>query len=494
MPPKCLLPASSGGGFDDEGINSSSSSGAALPHQHECGAVGGQTPKPKAGDRAGVKRVAACVSGQARSLPVAFMSWRQTIFRLLRAGGEFELDLFLVIANSSSLLHWLHFINRLRVVDLVVTEPTAFYNKTARVADGWTVQSRDGRVHFNLARFPWWREHKYGVVLMQHYQLGVCRRTIQDHEERSGFRYERVARLRTDIVFSGVLVEGWVARPKGGPVARAPGTPMADSLSIAAAAARRTLEKYLDCVARGDVDEEGRGRQRQCLSLIEAERARLIRDCGAHLRKLATAGRHWLTATDLFMFGSRDVVVDGFFRGIHLLEQARASGRHTLMVHVTDAWQAMSSHLLQETFPNTSDAGPCAVAIDGMDILRAAGPPVGRFFLQLAESATQLTPCLRRGLDAAVCLRAIAHDLFALPAPELSRDCFGLRHDLWRVAPKSSCSPGEIADDLARAHATRFGERLVGDLSNWAHGRMSSNANRLWSGSERTHSVRDGFQ
>ena len=157
-------------------------------------------------------------------------------------------------------------------------------------------------------------------------------------------------------------------------------------------------------------------------------------------------------------------------------------------------WQAMSSHLLQETFPNTSNAGPCAVAIDGMDILRAAGPPVGRFFLQLAESATQLTPCLRRGLDAAVCLRAIAHDLFALPTPELSRDCFGLRHDLWRVAPKSSCLPGEIADDLARAHATRFGERLVGDLSNWAHGRMSSNANRLWSGSERTHSVRDGFQ
>ena len=27
-------------------------------------------------------------------VPVAFMSWRQTIFRLLRAGGEFELDLF----------------------------------------------------------------------------------------------------------------------------------------------------------------------------------------------------------------------------------------------------------------------------------------------------------------------------------------------------------------------------------------------------------------
>ena len=38
MPPKCLLPASSGGSFDDEGVNSSSSSGAALPHQHD-GAV-----------------------------------------------------------------------------------------------------------------------------------------------------------------------------------------------------------------------------------------------------------------------------------------------------------------------------------------------------------------------------------------------------------------------------------------------------------------------
>lgn len=163
------------------------------------------------------------------------------------------------------------------------------------------------------------------------------------------------------------------------------------------------------------------------------------------------------------------------------------------MTHLTDVWQTLSDHLLREAFPNTSNAGPCAVATDGVDILRAAGPPVSRIFLQLAESSAQLAPCLRRGLDAACCLRAIAHDLWALPLPAMSRGCFGLRYDLWRAVPNCSCAPVQIVDDLARAHAARFGEQLVGDLRAWAHGRMKSNRNQLWAGSERTFSVRDGF-
>lgn len=213
----CLVDASSGGG------SSSSEAPPQQPQHHECCALGGQSHQPLAGvtNRAPIKRVAACITGQLRGFPVAFVSWNRTILRLLRAGGEFELDLFLVVANSTSLLHWRPIIDRLDVARLVVTEPTAYYNKTARATDGWAVRRQDGVVHFNLGRFPWFTEHKYGVVLMQQHQLGVCRGAIREHEKLSGFRYRRVARLRTDVVFSGVLVEGWVAKLKGGPVPRA---------------------------------------------------------------------------------------------------------------------------------------------------------------------------------------------------------------------------------------------------------------------------------
>ena len=151
-------------------------------------------------------RAAVCITGQLRGLPVAVLNWQMgSLFRLLRAGG-LALDIFLVTSQSNSFDTWWPFVqSQLRPVRVAVLNPTMAFNRTSSMSEGWAVRNLSSHVQFNLDAFPWFENHKYGTVLVQHYQMDWCRTIIAEQEQRvTHVPYQRVARLRSDLIFSGL--------------------------------------------------------------------------------------------------------------------------------------------------------------------------------------------------------------------------------------------------------------------------------------------------
>ena len=168
-----------------------------------------------------------------------------------------------------------------------------------------------------------------------------------------------------------------------------------------------------------------------------------------------------------------------YFRTLDLLEAAaehhhKANNKSLSLENLRDAWGVAWGDVktTKGSGPLPSHAGPCAVATEHQDIVRTAGPPTQRFFLQDSE----IGPDYKRicwelgGLED--CMKAFAEGLFALPLGPI-RNCVGLSYDLspgWN----SSCDAYAIDNDLRRAHARSFGLSLVGDLEGWAKHRMST--------------------
>ena len=414
-------------------------------------------------------RLAVCVTGQPRGFPVSYLNWRDTVMRLLRVGG-LALDFFFVLSNSSSFSYWSPFVESLQPVRLVVTEPTAVFNRTATAADGWAARQLGGDVHFNLAAFPWFTEHKYGVELMQQWHLSLCHDIIQQHEQSMRASYRRVARLRADTVFSGL-------GDKTPTIPKAPGVPQPGMLPHT-----ETVASYLDCGSHSSA-------RHQCSRLLAEGRAKMLASCGSYLSQIELRGVQWVMANGFFMAGSRDVVLD-YFRGLVHLQRARRRGTASRLVHLVDVW-AVITREVRASFPRMTHGGPCAIATRDTDLVRSAGPPVGRFFLQWAEGAEEIAPCLRWPKPEE-CVQALVEDKWLIPLAA-TRTCLGLEYDgsKWNT----SCTPAQIADDLARAHAHNFGPRLLGDLRKWAHGRMPSGGpNGMWIHSARTQTTDDGYQ
>ena len=120
------------------------------------------------------------------------------------------------------------------------------------------MRNLSGHVHFNLDAFPWFENHKYGTVLVQHYQMDWCRTIIAEQEQRVGV-YKRVARLRTDVIFSGLPKRHAPVRVRatGFPTAAAPdNAPAYQNTS----AYQEASGAYLTCRLGGQAGEASRGR------------------------------------------------------------------------------------------------------------------------------------------------------------------------------------------------------------------------------------------
>lgn len=410
--------------------------------------------------------VAVCLTGQLRGLPVAVLNWRAaSLLDVLRAGG-LDLDFFVVTSNSSSYATWAPFVASLRPERVITVAPAIRFNRTA-ATDRWAHRLVDGTLEFNLHRYPWVRHHKYGTVLVQQWQLAQCREAILEREAATGGLYSRVARLRTDVVFSGLLPRLWPSPRAAETIYGAPRAPTDGAVEAAAPA-------YLECLAAGG----GGVGASACDAILVAERARLAKACADHLADLESSREEWLVGTDLYLYGSRDVMVKGYLRGLRALERARAEENVTLIHHVVDAWRhvgvAASAALGARRLVH--HGGACAHALADYDIVRAAGPPARRFFLQRSETAESLAPCLAaRGTSVAACMRARIEDSFRLPLAAIS-SCVQLDYDLasgWRFNA-SECAAREVEAELVRAHVRNFGGSLVGDLRGWAHGKARS--------------------
>ena len=179
------------------------------------------------------------------------------------------------------------------------------------------------------------------------------------------------------------------------------------------------------------------------------------------------------------MFGSREVVVGHYFRTLAImeasLEKARQRNFTINLERLRDVWRLTLESLTSES-PATVplDAGPCAVATAQSDIIRSAGPPVRRFFLQDSETGPDFRHLCSKMASLEDCVHA-QERFWALPFAAVS-GCVGLDYDL-TLGWNSTCKASDLEDDMRRAHARSFGKSLVGDLEGWAKNRMSTT---LW--------------
>ena len=418
-------------------------------------------------------RVAVCVTGMIRGFPVAFLNWKLgSLLRLLKVGG-LGIDMFFVTPNTSSLRAWGPFIESLRPIRVVAYKPSAVFHSKAG-EESWSVREVDGQLHFNLARYPsfvpkYSHSGKHGSVLIQQWQLGVCQRMIIEHEQATGIQYRRAARFRTDSVFSGLARAMRSAVPEG------VGFPRLEAANAPFYPARKPDEaSYLTCLrnrTRTQSVHEERDKRHQhthCVEALGKERDALVEACEKYLAHVESKRLPWLAGSETWLVGSRDVVLNVSFRGLQTLETLRS--RHGARLNFEEA-SGIYRIINKEAFESfrLQSGGPCAVAMHDTDFLRAAGPPVRRFFYQFSEDAQALGPCLR-GASLEDCLLRAVEGRWAVPFTTVGA-CLGLDYDV-ALGWNASCSPAEMSADLARAHYRAFGAQLVGDLFNWAKWRM----------------------
>jgi hypothetical protein len=288
--------------------------------------------------------------------------------------------------------------------------------------------------------------------------MDACHHAILDYEREAEMRYLRAARIRTDVVHGAQHDD-------------------------------RTNVAFDLCVSRDH-------RLRECDHDVTRQRGLILSACAHHLVSL-DGGRHsWVYSTGLYTIGSRDVVVDHYFRGLRIIEDAHAKGTKKSFGRMVQVWKYIQEVVINATIHRgrtLHKAGACKNATQMVDIVRAAGPPKQLYFLQWSESGqsptlgTPLHACLRVA-PLGVCLRALEMR-WQLPTATISA-CLQFEYDRPTSHSSSSCSAEELVKGLLGAHNAHFGSQLTGDVDRLAKVGQFRLANRSHAWQRRT----DGYE
>jgi hypothetical protein len=160
------------------------------------------------------KRAAVCMVGQMRSFPVAFANWKnEGLFPLMETANT-ELDLYVITEDSVSFELSASILDSLPLAERVVVSKASF---KFRPNEDWawrdSPDANAPKLHghsqsfleFNEAHFPH-GEHddeseKRDSYFMQLWQMRKCKDLILANEQKHGFEYKRLARMRTDVLF-----------------------------------------------------------------------------------------------------------------------------------------------------------------------------------------------------------------------------------------------------------------------------------------------------
>jgi hypothetical protein len=163
-------------------------------------------------DMTNKKRAAICIVGQMRSFPVAFVAWQESLFPLLKTAGT-ALDLYVITSNSSSFSESAGILSSLPLAGKVVVSEASFLH---RPAEDWAWRDRPTTessmlpgtmlsvLEFNTAKFPEGpgdEAEKRDTYFIQNWQVAKCKEMILRQEAKFEFKYKRVARMRTDVLF-----------------------------------------------------------------------------------------------------------------------------------------------------------------------------------------------------------------------------------------------------------------------------------------------------
>ena len=453
------------------------------------------------------RRVAVCITGQIRALPLAELSWQRSgLLQALRAGGA-QLDVFLVTSNTSSLAFWRSYVDSLKPVRVHVVSKYAFawfdsssQRSRSEAKKFGLLRETEGTVTIDPQALPRFADMKQATAFIQHYQMRKCGELIRQHEQAVGVRYDRVARLRTDVVYGGFSTANSSSNPSYG--------------------------RFLRCARAVGAD----GSLLHCAESLRSEKRAVLSACEEHLSSLSPL-RHWFVASDFGIFGSRSIVVDGLFQGLEALAKAKREGLNYLRTLLA-AWPIIRTHAYSKVlgapvvhvrnlskrtrhgnnFLHSADlnGGACVAAFGSADVVRVAGPPTLRYFLQFSEQLQRtghrrrLTPALLPECAELLGLEDCVDLLWSLDV-RTADSCLGLRYDEWplegarataRAAWNATLLRG--ADEARRwKHMNRFGDKWVGDvrLASWSAGKSSSSTLRTFGkGRFAKRQLVDGFR
>jgi hypothetical protein len=169
-------------------------------------------------------RTALCVLGQLRALGFSYVTWQSALMPFLQSSNH-EVEFFVVTSSSKSYRVWSKFLQSMQAVNIVVVNNITFLDDQTLP---WAYQEDTGgsgsssetlNLNFNLAKFP--RKIKkeaekidsyliqvkiyrlldsYLILICQHWQMSKCRSLILEYEAKSNIKYNRVARIRTDLL------------------------------------------------------------------------------------------------------------------------------------------------------------------------------------------------------------------------------------------------------------------------------------------------------
>ena len=428
-------------------------------------------------------RAAVCITGQLRGLPLALYNWKISLFPLLAKDQSVAIDLFVFTSNTSSFSVWQTVLQSLEPVAVEVVQVWRFSRGGQRKRNDVRQCAPSGlgcdSVAFNVAQYPRLRHSLYGSLLVQQYQMERCRQRILLHEQAMGIRYASIARLRTDIVFSGID-------------------------------ARRTLPTVqVDCLRTPSVcpavlEAARRVARHACVDAQPCTplRSPAMRDNIDGAREGCTSA--WAVIHDWFMLGSREAIL-AHLQGLRLLHNA---GPRISLRGLQDSWvqvilpaarkeltKALHDPIAifhpwkhgarrQPTDPSIAvSAGACTGALGGIALLRAAGRNVGRYFIDWEQNATSASDvaCLAQGNAWRPCSQFV-QQWWAMPSPQVAK-CIGLQYDelpdtrdrvirLCQLKYSRSSSKWRdcVYNGLLMGHVSSFGpKQIIGDMGNKVH-------------------------
>ena len=358
------------------------------------------------------RRTACCLTGQMRGYPLSRFNWQHSIeaHELLGTSNFDEIDWFLVSSDTPS-YQWFR----------KLPEPFEGYIRRRHLTNGcqryvhsdgnWSWRETEAGLEFNMKHFPQMRKNQHGTTLIQHFQLGKCREMVLQAEQRHKFVYDRIARLRTDVIF-----------------------PHYKSVQPSAS------QSNVHCLSHGWLKEK--------------------------LGKTA----HWAFVHDFALVGTRAVMIDFFLAGLLHLQGVRyLQGIQVAWQVIRERANSFFGRNISIYLESATSRPGCP-----LDLISSTGPPQSLFFLQTSE-AGHIRACLQLVLSPEDCRQRFfdawhIHQMeqsglnFTYDWPATS--CL---HSLTRSHDYSSA-----ASCLARAHERTFGAaNLIGDPKKW--GFLSSN-------------------
>ena len=356
---------------------------------------------------AAVRRAACCVTGQVRSYHLSRLNWQHGPEVAWMLGGAERVDWYLVTSNTTS-YRWYkqHVAPEAGGFDEeVLATGCQRYVRARGNSSAWTWRDAGDALEFNLDRYPYIHGNLHGTLLVQHWQLWQCRDMILRRERREGFEYDRVVRLRTDVVFGG---SGRGLREDG----------------------------------RGGF---GAGKDGSWAPVVPA---------AWREQPQRTA---WALVNDYFSAGSRAVMLEVVLAGLSLLTRVR------FLQGLQVAWHELRliGHKRfngTAKFLSCSDAQGCLV-----DLARSVGPPRSLFFL-LDYERKAAEACLAKRVPAGECWRQFGEVWRLQPMQEHG---LGFSYD-WPPATCSPPRNGTAEHCIKMAHVSTFSAtHLVGDPTHW---------------------------